>query len=56
MTHKEFLAWLEGYVAGLPANVSSQNLIVILQKARSVKAEPNIVENITDKVKQMLHD
>lgn len=57
MTYKEFLAWLEGYLQAVPTNQIFDTVRVnILNKARSVKAEPNIAENISDKIKQILHD
>lgn len=57
MTYKEFLAWLEGYLAAVgPNQVSPVAVSAIITKARSVKIEPNLSEQVSDKIKQMLHD
>jgi hypothetical protein len=56
MTYKEFIAWLEGYVAGLsPDKINAGTISTILGKARSVKPEPTVTENISDNIKKILH-
>ena len=56
MSHPEFIAWLEGYIAGLP-NGLPQTIVAntILTRAKSVKIAPSVSENTNDKTKQMLH-
>ena len=56
MTYKEFLAWLEGYVQALdPNQISASTVATIVGKARSVKEEPSMAENINHTVKKILH-
>jgi hypothetical protein len=56
MSTKEFQSWLEGYVQALdPNQITASTIATILGKARSIKEEPSMAENINASVKKILH-